>query len=493
MTTPFSAYISVGSWSTTIDLGDDPTGAPVVVLDDLSAEWKSGEPWPSQPEPVVTSFSLYVPDVFDRPDVTQGTTVHYYIGPSAGASNGPLINFYGRITDVEATPLRDGMRFDITAADYLADLGEETIGDAPWAADYWWNRYLAIANASGLAFDLAPRIPSGGSNLDYGGIGGTAYPVRVYRRDVDAQSTADVLEELLRQVAAWQQQGLDVSNPNASGLNSRGPWQRWNRPVVAYKNTADGPLFTLDYVSQGTYPDNGGLPYFLSTDPGTGQVALSLRPAAPSAAAWVPASAAVRAVAWRQDKANHPNRVRVTLTEDPDKGTTEAPVERVLDDQVAARGPVEVAYDQSTPAAYGYASALMYLGDEYDATPRFAFDEVTVLPERIADPEFWPRLFPDPTFGTTAAGRFVLVTGIPAKWNLYRLPDFPGRLTGATLKLRKGRVEVTARLHHQIPTVNGEAGQMSAQQLAAQADLGDPTAAEFGDLTAVDLRLVGTP
>lgn len=509
--TAYTVDLRIGSWSTTVTAGDEPDPAAPVVVDGLDASWSSDvDTWPSQPDPTTCTFGLFVRDGVARPDVDQGTPVALVLNaadydPGDGSTTyvPPFFEFYGRISDPEAEPLNDGLAFRLTCVAYTADLGEERVGMPPWRVeDYerWYHRWNRICDASALNL-----VPLDAADLDANG----PYAPLLGARDADATPTADLIEEVLRDGANWRQAGGYVTDPHDP---QRGPYARWERPIVTQvvddvEAAEPAVSFAVGMIRQGTFPDVTGLPYLLGRDaanlielvrkPGMLPAQDDLvDPAGSTDAAWVPADAVERKVTWRQDKAQATNRTRLTGTF-IDYSQTGSPtvseVSREFPDQVAARGPVESASPSNASTAQdAYAVALMYLGEEYDALPRFTFDEVIVLPERIPDSRYWPRLFPRADgAGRPAAGRFFLLTDIPAAWNLHHRPDFPGRVVGANLNLNRGRIRVTARVVHHVPTPNGPGGEINANGLR-DTRVGDPTALDFGPTapTFVDMRLV---
>lgn len=493
MSAGYRVTITLGDWSATVETGADVVDVDALAVDQLSASWSSkADAFPSQPEPTTCSYSLYVPDLVAGPTIYQGQPTELQIvGLDADPAMPPFFEFYGRVSDVDAAPLNDGMRFDLVAVDYTAELAEERIGDRPWPLEWWNTRWPTVAAAS--RFNIDPDFdPVGASTLPLG----PWYDALIAARDVDSQPTLDVIEQLNHDAGLWA--GLESREVNAYWPTrfKRGPLQRWARPILCQDVAPDGTVtYRLGYVTQGD-DSPGALPYRLTITAAGAQ--LTLKAAAPAAdgVCVVPASAVERQVAWRQDKARNINRVRLTgdiLTYDPAVGDEHlADTVREHASAVAARGPVELTAATTVASEpYAYSVAAVYLGDLVDTAPRWTFDQVTILPELLPGDAAWPRLFnPRAAQFAPALGRFFLLTGIPAKWNLHRRPDFPGRLIGAELTMRAGVVRLVAKILPRVPHPNGPGNAGGIRLADLPTDL---TPADLGDLTALDLRLTDRP
>lgn len=475
-----------------------------LVLDGLDAAWQLKE-WPGQPDPTELTFSLYVPDVDTGPRPEQGDTVRVVIeppgyDPAQSSFYGPVLDFEGRVTDADATVLRDGLSYDVVAVDYTADLGEESIGDEPWPEDLIFRRVETIMDASELPFVWS---------FDADNMAGSSEGANTLKaRDVDSQPTGALLEDTLRQWAMWQ--GLGYPNRIGDTATVRdpsrdGPLQYWGRAyVIQQLDPNTGSLsFTLKYQTPRA-PSPSALPYRLY-DTGAGSWALEVRAdsgalPADDGAVWLPAAAVDRhGLRWRQDKAAVVNRVRARADGGfigPRGGTRGSWVSK-WPHEIAVNGPVEQRVEVTTGLYPSYLTPML-LGAEYDAQPRYHLDELRIVPDELPT-EQWPRLFPrrEPTsdYFDGAPGRFVFLYGIDGRWNLGRRGEYFGQLAGARLSVRKGTLRLTARLVHRKPGPNGPSGSLTWQQLT-YLDASDPDGPFWAEIAAdttwLDLALTDT-
>lgn len=500
----FHVDLTVGDWAASFDQDDaaEPD-ADVYALDDLTASWTSDRQWwPSQPDPVAVTLSLWCPSALGRPDLLQGDLVTLTIS-AIGATPGrqPWLYFHGRVTDLDAEPMSTGLAFVLTAVEQRTELSEETIGLTPFTtSENWLERYARLKTVSALPLSNSLTADP-------------AFTPALVARDVDARPTADVIEEIFVEASRWFQAGFHILG--GSDAASVGPLERWARPIMCQLRDNVGviryaPGMIRSWVSTHAFvlsrPGGSGYVYrdprpelSPTAKPDTGT------PGACDDVYLVPARVVERdSIKWRQDKASNGNRVRLTgdfggVTVDPGTGLAVRypEVVRQVPELVADRGPVEKTRESTIDGeGHARANALMYLGDAYQASPRWTFDQVTIRVQELA-PDDWPRLFPG-RFGDDdpAAGRLLVITDIPAQWNLHDQPHFPGRLVGATVQINGGVIRATASVLHQVPhpigsTLEGTnpTGAVSAADLAASPDFANATPADFADLAAVDLRL----
>lgn len=514
----YTIDVSIGAWSATIDRADptDPA-ADAVTMDPLNAAWSLNGAFPAQPTPTTCSFGLYVPDVITGPTPTQGARVEITVttpdhDPLATEIR-PVFEFVGLVTDVNATPLEDGLAFSIIATDYTSTLGEERIGDVPWPDESRYERLQRMIAASSLPITIPPIesstvIPGIENEFDIVGFGPA-----VVARDVDSQPTRTLLEDLLAGGAFWM--GVDPGTSitgRAVDNTVRAPrLATWARPIISQSVDGAGNVTFPICLIVGGLPDlEDAIPYTVDLVGGTLQ--LVRKPSAPASSlvSWIPASAIdSQSISWRQDKASNTNRVRATA---PDilhnLQSLGGSVVVEFPELVDANGPNEITIElDGTPdvtPVVGLMDAI--LGTHYDASPRWTFETVTVFANQIADGDQWPRLF-DPRERThvydRAAGKFILLTDPAAKWNLHDRAEYFGRLAAATLTLAGGKITWTATLAHRLPV---GAGVQSAYQVyplnvdptpthhaityAELAAGANPTVNQCGDLTPADMQLV---
>jgi hypothetical protein len=104
------------------------------------------------------------------------------LAPAAGAADSAMV-FSGRITDVVAQwDGGDDATLQVIAQDWLAELANRFVGDAPWPAEYLGQRAQRIIDLSGQPITLT--------------VDGGAYWLIVTYRDVDRQAAAGLLQQL---------------------------------------------------------------------------------------------------------------------------------------------------------------------------------------------------------------------------------------------------------------------------------------------------------
>lgn len=515
----YTITVVIDAWSATIDKGDptDPA-ADAITVDPLNAAWSLRGGYPSQPNPTTCSFGLFVPDIITGPRPVQGSLVEITITTPdhdpAAVDIAPVFEFVGRITDVDARPRKllradgevSGLTFSIVATDHRSSLGEERIGDEPWPEEARADRLDRIIAASGLNI-VVPAVEA--QEIFMVGLGPAAAA-----RDVDSQPTGDVLDALLSVAPTWLGFAPAYWTTGYLGTTFKAPsLATWVRPIVSQSVDAGGVVsFPITFIPGGLPDVDAALPYTVAL--ASGQLGLVRKAITPdtSLVCWIPSSAIeAESVRWFQSKATNTNRARAVV-----QGTASKSAE--FSDLIAANGPNEVTVTLDTDLALviegGYAATNLIhaiLGTHYDASPRWALDEITIRAEEIADGDQWPRLF-DPRehahIFDRAAGRFVLITDPLEGWNLHDRADYFGRLAAASLQLSGGRIQWTASLAHRLPIGAGVESDfdtpvfatdppdytgppthhpITCAELAAGAN---PLVNQCGDLTPADLQLV---
>lgn len=520
MTGAYTITVKVGTWTATIQRDDEtPLAADAITVEPLTAGWSLRGGYPSQPTPTTCSFALFVPNIVTGPKPVQGSKVEVTITTPdhnpALVGIAPVFDFVGRITDVDAAPrqlLREtglvkGLEFSIVATDHRTSLAEERIGDDPWpeeARDQRLNRIIAASR-------LGLTVPAAEANeISLVGLG-----PNVGARDVDSQPTGEVLDALLANAATWFGYAPAYWTTGYLGQTWKAPsLATWVRPIVSQSVDAAGNVtFPITFIPGGLPDVNAALPYTVSKASGTLRLVRKAITPDTSLVCWIP-SAAIEAdsVRWRQTKATNTNRVRVVAADTPSLSAE-------FSDLIATNGPNEITIELDSNFALivegGYTALnqiYALLGTYYDASPRWALDEITIRSDAIAAGDQWPRLF-DPRRHThifdRAAGRFVLITDPFAGWNLHDRTDYFGRLAGATMTLAGGRIQWTASLAPRLPIGAGIETDFDSDrwrdlsppdfsgppahhpityaELAAGAN---PTYAQSGVLTPADLQLV---
>jgi hypothetical protein len=513
----YTIDVTIGAWSATIHKGDqtDPA-ATAVTMDPLTAAWSMAAGYPSQPNPTTVTFGLYVPDVATGPTPTQGTRVELTITTPdhdpALTEIRPVLEFVGLITDVDATPLVDGLAFNITAADYTSTLGEARIGDQPWPAEWVPERLDRVVIAAANIGVPLVVLPAEQAQID---AAGDYMGPSVAARDVDSQPVRAILDELLAAAVIWLGIAPEFWISGSFGW-AEPSLTTWVRPIVGQHDTGGGNIvFPIMFIPGGLPDADAALPYRLALVSGTLQLQRKAIAPDTSLVAWIPAAAVESdSVTWRQDKATNTNRVRAVgpdLVDMTDTHTGSVAVE--FSDLVDQNGPNETTVNVPAPQISAIKTIeLLYaiLGTHYDASPRWAVDTFTIRAAEIPNGDQWPRLF-SPREHThiydQAAGKLVLITDPATKWSLHDRADYWGRLAGASFSLAGGKITWTATLAHRLPVGAGLESITDGPLYAAQpnytgppthhpityAELAagtNPTVAQSGDLTCADLELV---
>lgn len=507
----YTLDLVIDAWSVTLSKGDivDPA-SDAIALDPLNASWSLSGPYPSQPVPTSVTFALYVPDILTGPTPVQGSRVEVTIttpdhDPLA-VGIAPVLEFVGLITDVDAVRLRDGLKFNIIAADHRSSIGEEKIRNEVWPAEYARDRLQRIIAASAFPFEISTEVSD---TLALYGPG----PEVAAATDVSPQSTAQLLDDLLKIMVVWMGYAPHIFHGNVNWQFWQPGLGTWCRLVVGQSVDAGGNVtLPIVFLPAGGPDVDAMLPYTLALTGGSLQLVRKAITPDTSQVCWIPSSAiATDSVTWRQDKATNTNRVRLTAPNLLTRGHLDSGSMTVdFADLVNTYGPNEtsVAFDTDQSYVYAFTADLAWalLGTHYDASPRWSLDTFTIIAEQIADGDQWPRLF-SPREHThvydQAVGRFVLITDIAEKWNLHDRPDYFGRLAGATLNLTKGKIRWTATLAHRLPVGVGVENQLQVfpdntlpdptHHAITYAELAagpNPTYAQAGDLTYADLELV---
>lgn len=513
----YTVTLSIDAWSVTLDRGEqtDPA-ADAVTMDPLTASWSMTNGYPSQPTPVAVSFGLFIPNVSAGPVVNQGSRVSITITTPDHALPGvaPVLEFDGTVTDVDATPLADGLAFSIVAAEYRAELADLRVGDQPWPAEGRHDRLLRVllwAQDTGAGRRIGyPYVDSFNTNeevqFELAGLGPD-----VAARDVDSRPVSELLEELFDGAALWM--GVSPAfyvTGYVDGTFQSPTLGTWARPIVGQSISGTQVTYPICLVPAGLPDVDAAFPYQLDLVGGVATLVRKSITPDTSLVAWVSAEAIEsETVKWRQDKAGNVNRVRAVASDLVTIGLAHTgSIVAEYPELIAAYGPNEVTVTLDPQTDYVATTDLIYarLGTRYDAAPRWTFDEITIRTEQIPSGDQWPRLFSPREHAhiwDQAAGRLVFITDMRPEWNLHDRSDYFGRLAGATLTLSGGRIKLTAQLAHRLPIGGGveSATQVpplevdpapthhpiTCAELAAGAN---PNVNQCGDLTPADMQLV---
>lgn len=305
------------------------------------------------------------------------------LAPAAGTRQEVSV-FAGRITDVAArySPGAGMSLVDVTAADFIADLGNVFIGDQPWPAETVQARMQRILALAGVAMTLLvdPRPAA----------------IVVGARDVDRRSAAELLADTASSVDAVLRAAV--------------------HPVT-------GPYVRVE--------DPGGRPALRQLALGAGGVVTIVPVAAPAGATVLPADLVeMDGTEWQQSVADVVNRVQVSWQEQ-----TNPPTERFVtmtDDPARGRlgeRSATLSTDLTTSAA-AQAVAQQLLARLSDSSWRIAGLAVDTTRQTL-DTERIATLVPL-LDGTARIGRPLQLTGVPQWWP-GPATDLALYLEGATL------------------------------------------------------------
>lgn len=119
------------------------------ILDGLRIQtgWDDSHPIQGAPEPWTARFGIVVDHINDVAALTIGAPVRilvHWLGEAGTlrdtvneVAHAPLGYFYGRVSDLEATPraAQPGVLVDVTCTDHLVDLAAITVGQGAWPAE----------------------------------------------------------------------------------------------------------------------------------------------------------------------------------------------------------------------------------------------------------------------------------------------------------------------------------------------------------------------
>lgn len=379
--TPATVTIEVGAWAQSWELGTalddddlDMIALDGAALDSFVASWSAVDML-TQPDPVVVQFAVYVPETAAGPDLADGTRVHVLVTPpgfdEAGPDYDPMLEFYGRITDGEAVPRRDGLVYSVNAVDDLAGLGDLTLGlvDYPGvtAADpdpvhpethndrvYRIKDELAdqgvTLEVTNYTDDEADALPPFAGNeaawlafyeahLPIPSIATGAFYPAYPERPANGIPALEMLKQITEPGCGWIRPWPDFKSslgggPNLSDWRDVGwtdlfqlydqpratPWGRvYYQPYFAAGVDDDDQAVIRELWSTPRVNNNAGLPLKVSTAGGV----LSLTPKADAGAvpdtsrdgAWIPGDAIPRdGITWRVDQGAYPNRITLAGT-----------------------------------------------------------------------------------------------------------------------------------------------------------------------------------
>lgn len=437
----YRVELTVGSYSWTVTETTKP--ASPGVLDGLRFGWRipEGDAALGQPEPMTASFGLVADDVATYRNLAKGQNVGIKVWTHGRSGGTPEYSFYGRVTDLEAKPIRGGrIVYSLTAVDYLADLADATVGASTWSTP---TRYGGDGEALRVRLD---RIFADAGHACITGVTtdpGDPLDAYINGRTGSPVKALDLLRDNLRQTI--NSYGVFTST---SGDTT---YQNTVRIVTPYANkdglivTASGADYAIDYLPLTTAWTDTLLPPFTVTRPGS---TVTVTAGDPNPAGSVIDACRVELGAqWRLDKASGVNRA---IAESEVDGVTLRSItsNRVPGDQIreatiqsdsteAAYAAMAATLDADTTwyppvlasQAGPYDVAFLFWNTRGDALPNgWTFDKLTwhLTADESAAGTAPRRLAPqhDSTAGPTNLLRWawtsipLIVLGIPTAQNL---------------------------------------------------------------------------
>lgn len=522
MSGKFRVELTVGSYAWTVTETTKP--ASPGVLDGLRFGWRIPEGDYSaamQPEPMTAYFGLVADDVATYADLAKGQNVGIKVWTHGRSGGTPEYSFYGRVSDLEAEPIKGGrIVYDITAVDYLGDLADATVGTSNWSSPTRYGDSEDMLTRLGRIFDEAGHGAAFGPTF-----GEPVDPMTHVSFDPRSGSPVkalDIIRDYLRHT-------ITMFKPYAA----TGPYTHQNkvRIVAPYANEnglvdASGAHFAIDYFPLTTRWTDTLLPPFTVTRPGSTVTVTSPDPS-PSGSL-IDACRVELGAKWRKDKASGINRVNFDYD---DNGvtrristTTRTPGdtyrEITLGEGRYDPSPTEVLHGYHDTDITWYAPMLSpaeldedyYMSTRGDALPNnWTFDKLTwhLTADESAAAAAPRRLMPnhalttDPTDLTRWAWATVplIVLGIPREQNLpgdtvtrngaatgYTV----GVPTGVELRFERGHVLLDVVLTRRLPRTPASFVVPGETNRLFQWDDYDPapfTTATWSDVNDVDTWL----
>lgn len=173
-----------GGWFTT-----EADVAPGVQLGWIGVQVEGvGSPaWRDMTDPT-TWASL--PDTFQWRDLTDIYVDHVGILAPAGGTTVTMLAFSGRITDMESQWDEGYVALDVTATDFLGDLGNRYVGDEPWLAEPLATRMLRVLELAQVPGELPITAD----------IAPTLAPAQMTWEDVDHKAASGLLTDMAASV-----------------------------------------------------------------------------------------------------------------------------------------------------------------------------------------------------------------------------------------------------------------------------------------------------
>lgn len=489
MSADYRVDLTVGPYSWSVNRGDAP--ALPVVLDGLTVHWQFPDSnlWPSQHEPLSTSFSIVAEAVADLDAIDLGSPVllRIWAGVDLDGTEYDSITFTGTVAELNGAPItfghpltgleHDGWRLDVAAVDLTADLGEYVVqgvefgGAVLYEGAQGWAQW--IFGQSGLASPISgyegqlpstysvskihTTDPAGGTALEPGSVGDAVEALFTYAVDAGVNPAS---------VAPGQDPAVNPAD--MSLYYSHG----WRRMILRPNTDAAGVVdptnpYRIEYVSRryGDSPDIGPAGPAIFAAVGGGQYGIVLDPPPASvviggiptpvydATVVIDAGYVSYDAAWVRSKAGDPNQVTVATAFDADRLTLEGvtPWTDVTastqedGEQLISAAISGTRLSKQTHARF---AAEMYLDD--DGPIKWAAAGFRWF---ASDDPSWPinrALFPGAAlFGDYAAP--IVINGIPDAQRPNAADWYTGTLKGATWTFDSGGFYLDLDLYPRTP------------------------------------------
>lgn len=307
MSGKFRVELTVGSYSWTATETTKP--ASPGVLDGLRFGWRIPEGDYStamQPEPMTASFGLVADDVATYADLAKGQNVGIKVWTHGRSGGTPEYSFYGRVSDLEAEPIKGGrIVYSLTAVDYNGDLGDATVGTSNWSNPTRYGDVEPLQTRLDRIFDEAGHTaiygPAFGEPLD-------PLTADFGPRSASPVKALDIIRDYLRQtITTWANQVVGAADTHQNTVRIVTPYADKDGYISRW--SPGFPDFGIDYFPLTTAWTATLGPPFTVTRPAATVTVTSADPR--PAQSIVDACRVELGAKWRKDKASGINRVNI--------------------------------------------------------------------------------------------------------------------------------------------------------------------------------------
>jgi hypothetical protein len=150
---PYAIKVWAGSYSWTV-LSTDPAGYGLADPLTITESLPDTDLFPMvQPSPATASFRIVVANVASLANLQLGdpVTIRYFKGATPAAGDIPVVDFCGRVAQLNCEPHDLGAVYTVTCVDYLADLAEPQVGAVAWPQETLDARVRRILTEAGVS------------------------------------------------------------------------------------------------------------------------------------------------------------------------------------------------------------------------------------------------------------------------------------------------------------------------------------------------------